>query len=72
MSAAHSQDRLLLSIKEAAYLLGICERSVWTLVQDHQLPHVRLGRRLLFSRSTLETWVSQQQKASTIPASPGL
>ncbi|MBX9653849.1 helix-turn-helix domain-containing protein [bacterium] len=61
-------DRILVSIKEAAYLLGICERSLWTLVQERQIPHLRLGRRLLFSRDSLQSWVTEQQQKSSARA----
>lgn len=57
----HSPPSLLLSIKDAAAALGICERTVWTLVKERQLPHLRVGRRLLFSRAVLEAWIAQQQ-----------
>lgn len=52
---------LLLSIKETAFLLGVSERTVWSMVQERQLPHVRVGRRLLFSRAGLEAWIAAQQ-----------
>ena len=57
----HSPPSLLLSIKDAATALGICERTVWALVKKRQLPHLRVGRRLLFSRAALEAWIAQQQ-----------
>ncbi|HZZ26716.1 MAG TPA: helix-turn-helix domain-containing protein [Pirellulales bacterium] len=52
---------LLLSIKQAARTLNLSERTVWTLVHTQQLPHLRIGRRLLFSRSALEAWITRQQ-----------
>jgi excisionase family DNA binding protein len=55
---------LLLSIKEAAITLGVCERTIWTLAQERQLPHVRVGRRVLFSRAALEAWITRQETAS--------
>ena len=53
--------RLLLSIREAAGLLGVCERTIWTLTKERQLPHVRIGRRVLFSRKALHEWIAQQE-----------
>jgi excisionase family DNA binding protein len=55
---------ILLSIREAAITLGVCERTVWTLAQERELPHVRIGRRVLFSRSALEAWIARQEAAS--------
>jgi excisionase family DNA binding protein len=54
---------LLLSIKEAAITLGVCERTVWTLTQERELPHVRIGRRVLFSRTALQEWITRQENA---------
>ncbi len=62
MSAAdRSSSPLLLSIKDVASKLGICERTVWTLVKSRRLPHLRVGRRLLFSQAALESWIAEQQ-----------
>ena len=62
----HSAGRvvpLLLSIKEAAIMLGVCERTVWTLAHERQLPYVQIGRRVLFRHAALESWIAQQEKA---------
>jgi excisionase family DNA binding protein len=62
MSAVdHLLPPLLLSIRDTAHVLGLLERTVWSLVQERQLSHVRVGRRLLFSRASLEAWIAQQQ-----------
>ena len=49
--------RLVLSVSEAAELLGI---SQWLLLQQIRrgaLPHRRCGRRILLSRATLLAWL---------------
>ena len=49
--------RLVLSVSEAADLLGI---SQWLLLQQIRrgtIPHRRCGRRILLSRETLLTWL---------------
>jgi excisionase family DNA binding protein len=63
------QTPLLLSIKQAAQALSLSERTVWTLVQTRELPHVRVGRRLLFSRMALESWIDRQQSGGNPKAS---
>jgi excisionase family DNA binding protein len=62
--------RLLLSMSETAAALGLCERTVWTLVHEQGLPHVKVGRRILFSRATLEAWIARQE-AATQGGAPG-
>ena len=53
--------RMLLSIRDASVALGVSERTIWTLTQEGQLPHVRIGRRLLFSQTALAAWIAQQE-----------
>ena len=37
-------NRLAYSMREVGQLIGMCERSVWSLVQSGQLRAVKLGR----------------------------
>jgi excisionase family DNA binding protein len=53
-------DRLLLSVREAAKVLGIGRDATYQLVREHRLPAVRIGRRLLIPRALLEGWVEDQ------------
>jgi excisionase family DNA binding protein len=56
-----AQPPLLMSLKEAAQALSLSERTIWTLVHTGELPHVRVGRRLLFSRAALQSWIERQE-----------
>ena len=38
------ENEPLLTYKEAGKLLGVTDRTIWTLVNDGQLPAVRFGR----------------------------
>jgi excisionase family DNA binding protein len=58
-----TQQPLLLSLKQAAQALCLSERTVWTMVQAGALPHLRVGRRLLFSRTALESWIARQESS---------
>ena len=51
---------LLISVGEAASLLGVSRGLCYQLVQEGRLPSIRLGRRVLISRQALETWVRQE------------
>jgi excisionase family DNA binding protein len=57
---------LLLSLKQASRALSLSERTVWAMVQTGDLPHVRIGRRLLFSTAALEAWIERRQTNSVI------
>ena len=49
---------LLLSVREVAAILGICERTVWRLHDSNQMPQcIRLGRSVRWRRSDIEAWV---------------
>lgn len=63
---ASASPALLVNIDEAAALLGVCTRTVWSLARCEALPSRRIGRRLLFSPAELEAWV-----AAGAPTAPG-
>jgi putative molybdopterin biosynthesis protein len=47
----------LLTAREAAAFLRISERNLHAKTKTLQVPHVRLGRRVLYPRSELEAWI---------------
>ena len=49
-----SEMPLLISVPEAARLLGVGTTFGWMLVHNGELPSVRLGRRVLIPRAALE------------------
>lgn len=48
------QQPLLLSVPDAARLLGVGKTFCWEMVYGGQLPSVRLGRRVLVPRAAIE------------------
>lgn len=55
----------LLKPREAADVLGICERSLWTLTQREELPCVRIGRSVRYDMADLVAFIeSNKNKAS--------
>jgi excisionase family DNA binding protein len=55
---------LLISVREAAQLLGIGRDSAYALVRERRLPTIRIGRRLLVPRGALERWVEREMTGS--------
>lgn len=51
-------NRLTLSVEEAAELLGIGRGLAYELVRTHQIPSLRLGRRVVVPRAQLEAMVA--------------
>lgn len=49
--------RITLTAKEVAKMLGMSKRFVYELAQRGELPCVRFGHKVLFSRSAIENLV---------------
>lgn len=52
-------DKLIVSVPEAAELLGISDDLVYELTQRGDLPYIRLGRRKVIPRKAIESLVEQ-------------
>lgn len=50
----------VLHAQDVARLFGLDRKTVYAAVQRREIPHKRLGRKLLFSRSALLDWWSSQ------------
>lgn len=50
-------DQLLLSPREAAKALSVCEKTLYNLTKRGELPVVRLGRAVRYSLDDLREWV---------------
>lgn len=57
--------RETIDAQEAADIVGLSEWSVYNLVRRGEVPHIRIGRRVLFRRSTLLAWLDEREAAST-------
>ncbi|MEW6475355.1 MAG: helix-turn-helix domain-containing protein [Actinomycetota bacterium] len=51
-------NRLVLTVAEAATALGISRAHAYELVARHELPAVRLGRRIVVPRRALEQLIN--------------
>ena len=60
-------DRLAYRPKEAAVALGISPRKLWELTNIGAIPHVRLGRSIVYPISLLEKWLAEQAAGGTRP-----
>ena len=55
-------EPLTVNAKEAARLLGICERTLRTLTKCGELPVVRIMTRVLYSVEDLREFIRQRSK----------
>ena len=58
-ASSHGAGRAVLCVAEAAELLGISRALAYDLVRRHELPSVRLGRRILVPRVAIEQLLVQ-------------
>ena len=55
---------LALRPTQAAAALGICERLLWQKTKAGEIPHVRIGRAVVYPVALLETWLREQAERS--------
>jgi excisionase family DNA binding protein len=58
----------LLSVKEAAAFMQVCERTLWGWTDRGELPAVRFGRVKRYVLADLEAFIARQKTGTT----PGL
>ena len=51
----------LLTVREAAGLLRISDRTLFTLTKDGQIPSVRVGRGVRYDEQDLARWIEAQK-----------
>ena len=55
-------QQMLLTIKEAAKLLSISERTLWTLTQTREVATVRIGRAVRYALEDLQKYVDANRQ----------
>lgn len=53
---------LLVNAREAARLLAISERKLWSLTAAAEVPHLRIGRSVKYPLDGLRQWIEAQEK----------
>ncbi len=56
----------LLKSAEAAEMLAISERTLWSLTNANEIPHIRIGKSVRYSVADLEAWI-ESKRESPIP-----
>lgn len=62
VKAEDAIEPLTVSLMTAARLLGVSDRHIRSHL--HEIPHVRLGGRLLFRVASLRSWLDQCERCS--------
>ena len=59
-----TSHNLSLRPREAAKALGVSERLLWEWTHHGDIPHVRIGRTILYPVDSLRDWLSRQADAA--------
>lgn len=57
-------EPLTYSVPEAATLLGISQWSMYEAIKKNELPHRKIGRRIVIPKIQLEAWLAGQDSAA--------
>ena len=60
-------EKLVLSVPEAAKLLGISAPLAYALAKSEGFPTIVVGKRLLVSAKGLERWIEKQSEIGWMP-----
>ena len=53
---------LLLSPREAAKALSVCEKTLWTITQKGDIPVIKIGRLVRYPIEGLKSWIDQKSQ----------
>lgn len=56
------KERILISVNEAAQMLNLSKSYLYRETRNRTIPHVRIGSRILFRLSDLNSWIEQQNQ----------
>ncbi|MEY8619723.1 helix-turn-helix domain-containing protein [Staphylococcus xylosus] len=55
---------MLLTVKETAQLLRISERYTYQLIKKNELPHIKLGKKILCDKQSLMDYLKSIEQGS--------
>ena len=57
-------QRKTLTTEEVAEYIGVHKDTIYTMVRQKQIPHIRIRRRIFFSKETIDAWVRDKEERS--------
>ncbi|MGM0903098.1 MAG: helix-turn-helix domain-containing protein [Bacillota bacterium] len=57
-------QRKTITAQEAADYIGVHIDTIYTMVRQKEIPHIRVRRRILFKTDTLDAWMHEQEMNS--------
>ena len=62
LAGGQALPRLLVSPRECAKILSLCEKTVWNLTKRGEIPCLKIGRSVRYSLPVLEAWVKDHSE----------
>ncbi len=56
------QKNQLVNSSEAARVLSVSERTLWTLKESGELPHVKIRAAVRYDRNDLQIWIEEHKQ----------
>ncbi|MDQ0158846.1 helix-turn-helix domain-containing protein [Alkalibacillus salilacus] len=56
------QDRM--TAQQTAEYLGVNRETIYRMARRKEIPHFKLGQRIIFSQSSIEEWIREQEEAN--------
>ena len=60
-------EKLALDVIDVARLLGLSKNSIYTLIAEKKLPHMRLNGRIIIPREALMEWLATNSQPTKVP-----
>lgn len=57
-------EKLTLSVEEAAEMLGVCTKTLYTMTHRADFPTIKIGRRTRISYEGLREWVQKNTNST--------
>lgn len=57
-------ERETMTVKDVAAYLRVHTDMIYALVKQKEIPHVRLGSRILFTKESIQGWMLDQEEKS--------
>lgn len=54
-----SVERSTITVKEVAKYIGISHDMVYKMVRQRQIPHIRIGSRIIFKIDSIDAWLDE-------------
>jgi excisionase family DNA binding protein len=64
VSTGVPQQRRTMDVKATAELIGVSTTTIYAMVREGQIPHIRVRSKILFHRDMVENWLREGQQAS--------